>query len=175
MFNSALYFDFDGVVNATEPLHELVQEFHIPIDGSQHLAPVNHITYAPFVVETMERFRAEHGLELVWSTTWNEFNHVLKLAAYLGGLDGGRVLPAALNVEATNKAEWTAWKAEAIIADQAADPKPFVWVDDNAHQFWGDKVRELTSAPSLFITPNSHTGLTVEDLNAIDEFLTATE
>jgi hypothetical protein len=171
MFKARLYFDFDGVVNAKEPTHKSIKSFQIPIEGSDHLAPVNHITYSPTVVTMIEVFREKYGLELVWGSTWNEFSHVLKLAAHLEGLDNGRVLPAALNKAAKDKAEWTAWKAAAIIADQAQDPLPFIWVDDNAHRYHGELVQNNTTAEGLLLTPNSLTGLTLEDLDTMESFL----
>jgi hypothetical protein len=44
-------------------------------------------------------------------------------------------------------------------------------VDDNAHEFWGDEVNAGTVVPSLFITPNSTWGLTSENLNDMEAFL----
>lgn len=171
MFKARLYFDFDGVVHAKNPAHKIVKSFRIPIEGSDHLAALSHVVYSPTVVHMIERFRETYDVELVWSTTWNEDNHVLKLAAYLEGLDNGRVLPAKLNKQARDKSEWTAWKADAIIADQKEKPTPFIWVDDNAHAYHADRVKSNTTAPSLFITPNSLTGLTIDDLDQIETFL----
>ena len=170
-FKARLYLDFDGVLNAKQPQHDDVAEFHIPIEGSANLAPVNHIVYSPHVVRELERFREQYGLELVWLTTWNESDHVLKLSPYLGGLADGRVLPAKLHTAQVGKREWTAWKGAAIVADQDASPSPFVWIDDNAHQFHGEFVQNQVNVDTIFITPNSSWGLTTENLNAIESFL----
>lgn len=170
-FKARLYLDFDGVLNAKRPEHSDVAQFQIPIEGSANLAPVNHITYSPTVIRALERFRNVYGLELVWLTTWNEMNHVLKLAPYLNGLDNGRVLPANLHTRQVGKKDWTQWKGEAILADQSSSSLPFVWIDDNAHIHWGDFVAEQVSSESLFITPVSLTGLTQDNLDEIESFL----
>lgn len=167
-----LYADWDGVINAHTPAHELVEQFTVLIEGSQHIAPKSIITYSPTVVEFIDTLRIKYGVELIWLTTWNEYEHILTAVQQLGGgLADGKVLPANLNVEAKNKAEWTQWKADAIIADQAADPAPFVWFDDNAHAFHDEAVRAATSTvPSLFVTPVSDTGLTLQDLHLTEGF-----
>ena len=170
-FLASLYLDFDGVVNAPHPQHKMVKKFSIEIEGSQHLAPVNYITYSPIVVERLESFRKTYNVELVWGTTWNHSNHVLKLASDLKGLDNGRVLPAVLHTAQVGRREWTQWKADAIIVDQLKNPRPFIWVDDNAHQFHGTAVESQVSAPSLFVTPNSTFGLTLNDLDKMETFL----
>jgi len=172
MFTNTLYLDFDGVVNAKKPIHNLVSKFEIAINGSAHLAPVNYITFSPTVVATLDDLREKYNMELVWLTTWNEEDHVLKLSEPLGGLHDGRVLTADLNKAAVNKSEWTRWKAKAIIADQLKSPKPFVWIDDNAHQFHAEIVSaETKKVSSLMLTPVSRTGLTVENLTHVEDFL----
>lgn len=172
MFKTTLYLDFDGVLNAKKPAHALISKFTIAIKDSLNLAPVNHVTFSPYVIHSLDKIRVQYQLELVWLTTWNEKNDVLKLSAPLGGLHNGRVLVANLNQKALNKKEWTQWKADAIIADQLSTPRPFVWVDDNAHQFHSEIVNAETKiVPSLFLTPVSLTGLTVANLEELQVFL----
>ena len=170
-FTSRLYLDFDGVLNAKDPQHALIKVFSIPIEGSRNLAPVNHITFSPTVVEVIDYFRTFYNVELVWLSTWNDRNDVLKLSSFLKGVEGGRVIEANLNQSAKNKKEWTQWKADAIIADQKTDPKRFIWVDDNAHRFHGDTVvLEASHVESLLVTPESLWGLTIDDLNTMEAF-----
>ena len=169
-----IYLDFDGVLNAKNPQHDDVAQFSIPIEGSFHLAPINYITFSPTVVYAIERLRKQYDLELVWLSTWNDSEHVLKLANHLKGLDGGRViLPPPLPVEKVTRKEWTAWKAAAIIVDQAENPADFVWVDDHAIEHFGIEIAQETEAEKLYITPNSEYGLTRENLEDIEEFLKA--
>jgi hypothetical protein len=171
MYDATLYLDFDGVFNAKKPLHESVEQFIIKVENSINFRPENLIVFSPTVVKTIEAFRHEYNAELVWLTTWNENNTVLRLAEYLGGLDNGRVLPANLHTAQVGKRDWTQWKAEAILTDQDFNARPFVWVDDNAHQYWGEYVKKSIHENSLFIEPVSHNGLTISELDKIDGFL----
>lgn len=171
MFNARMYLDFDDCINAKEPDHEDIQKFEISIQGSLYLAETNYITFSPTVVNRLESFRTKYNVEVVWSTTWNESNHVLKLTDKLGGLEGGRVLPAKLHVEQVPPKIWTAWKAEAIIADQEANPLPYIWVDDKATSLWGEDVLAAVPAESLHVEPNHVTGLTLADLDRMEKFL----
>jgi hypothetical protein len=170
MFNYRFYLDFDGVVNAEAPEHDVVSKFVIPIEGSQYLSAENHITFSPTVVHMLDSFRVEHNIELVWLTTWNDREDVLKLSDYLNGLHGGRVVAPNL-IDTWDKKEWTQWKADAIIADQKESPTPFVWVDDNAHQYHAETViSSIQTIPHLIVTTNSVTGLTITDLDKMREF-----
>jgi hypothetical protein len=166
-----LYLDFDGVLNADDPQHSEVRKFTMLTEGSINFQAESPIVFSPNVVEYLDKLRDQYDMELVWLTTWNENNLVLGFAEHLKGLDHGRVIPANLHTAQVGKREWTQWKAEAILADQAADPTPFVWVDDNAHEHWGDEVNAGTTVPSLHITPNSTWGLTRENLEEMEAFL----
>lgn len=170
-FNATLYKDWDGITNAPEPLFEEVLSFNVAVEGNPYLLNPSRITYAPQVVATIDKIREAHGVELVWSTTWNYLNAVDLLPVHLHGLANGRVLHANLNHSARGKAEWTAWKAEAIIADQILNPRPFVWVDDNAPRYWGDHVSKNVDVPHLIVIPDSLHGLTEADLKSIEAFL----
>lgn len=167
-----MYFDFDGVFNAPEPPYADVEKFSVEVNGSAHLAPVNNITYSPSVVNRIERLRANFNVELVWLSSWNDENHILAVAPFMAGLHEGRVIDAALNHAADNSHDWTFWKAEAILADQLADPCPFVWVDDNAPRYHGLRITsDLENISKKIIVPDSKTGLTISDLDEIESFI----
>jgi hypothetical protein len=143
-FKAVLYKDWDGVTNAEEPSHNDTASFEVEILAHSYLVNPSKITYSPSVVSFIDRLRRQYELELVWSTTWNLNDTVLLLPELLGGLANGRVLPISLNDDAESKKEWTQWKAYAIVEDQHRSPKPFVWIDDNAHTYWTDYVKENT-------------------------------
>lgn len=170
-FKATLYKDWDGITNAPNPHFAEVMSLDVEILDNPYLINPSRITFAPQVVRTIDQLREEYSVELVWSTTWNYLNAVELLHVHLNGLANGRILPANLNHEAKGKGEWTAWKAEAIIADQQANPRPFVWIDDNAPTYWGDYVSEQVSQPHLIIIPNSLHGLTEEHFQQVREFL----
>lgn len=175
MFKAKLYLDFDGVINAVNPQHDLITNFDIASTNDKIFAKINNMTYSPTVVEALDNFRDFYDVELVWLSSWNDQQDVLKLPPFLNGLHGGRVLEANLNYEATNKHEWTQWKADAIIADQKMNPLPFVWIDDNAHNFHMETVKLATHGThKSFVQPISDHGLTTENLKTISDFLTIT-
>lgn len=170
-FRAILYKDWDGVTNAKNPPHGDTRVVDVAILNNKYLINPSRITFSPLVIAEIDRLREQYALELAWSTTWNLNGTVLTLPELIGGLRGGRVLPIALNHHAKDKKEWTQWKADAIIEDQNRNPSPFIWLDDNAHAYWGKYVQKHTAAPSLLITTESSSGLTLTNLQAMESFL----
>lgn len=169
------YTDVDGVYHANNPQHEAVKEVLILIEGSKNFKRETIVKYSPTVVDRVESFLQTHNMEPVFLTSWNENNTVRLLSEAIGLMPEGRIIPANLRTEQNvPRKEWTEWKAQAIIADQALSPAPFIWVDDNAPTYWGEYVSENVNVPHLIITPNSEHGLTLQELNAIENFLQET-
>lgn len=170
-YDRTIYSDFDGVYNAPEPPFEDLEQVVLKVQESVNFLPESNIIYSRSVVNRMEKFREDFNAEWVWATSWNEGNRISVFVDHLKAFTDGRVLPAVLHTAQVSRKEWTQWKADAIIADQAVNERPFVWIDDHAHEHWGDEVAAATTAPSLFITPQSNFGLTVDELDRIEEFL----
>lgn len=167
-----IFLDFDGVVNAKQPLFDDVETFMIPIEGSHLLAAETVITFSPTVVQRLDDFRSKYDVELVWLTTWNESEHILKVSTHLNGLHGGRVLhPPVLPEGKVSRKEWTNWKFEAVKADHSVNPVPFVWVDDHAIEHYGIEVAQTVPVDKFYITPVSLHGLTEYNLEDIELFL----
>lgn len=166
-----LYLDFDGIVNAKCPPYPSVMRIRAPKNDNKFLARLTFVTFAPAVVERLDYILKTYDVELVWVTTWNESEAILKMPHLLKGLHGGRVLTPSLNERARNKKEWTQWKADGIIADQHSNPLPFIWVDDNAHQHHGEVVSSTVKTQHLFVTPKSSLGLTMNNLAIIEQFV----
>lgn len=165
-----LYLDLDGVIHAPEPETES-EVVEVEIDESRYLRPVSVVRYSPTIVKRLDEIIRTYNVELVWLTTWNENDHVLKLPVLFKALSGGRVIPPAFNHEATNKKEWTQWKADAIIEEQTLTPVPFVWVDDNAHASHSENVHVIVGVvPQLHLTTDSEKGLTLKNLDLIEAF-----
>jgi hypothetical protein len=171
MFKARMYLDFNGVINAVSPEHPDIDSFGFPIENSPYFAANNHITYSPTVIRRIDEFRHTHGIELVWLSTLNVDNHVLKLSKLLSGLDGGRVVPASLHTDNVGPKLWTEWKYNAILADQKESRMPFIWVDDKAAEYWGEEVLAGVDVESLFITTDARIGLSITDFKHIDEFM----
>jgi len=172
MFAARLYLDFDGVLNADHPQFDDCETFLVKsTDLRTWQSKQKQITFSPTVVNTLERFREDYNVELVWHSTWNENLDVLNLPKPLRGLAGGRVSPSLLDLNADTNRAWTQWKANALLADQKDDELPFVWVDDEAIKYHGKHVSEVTAGTkSLFVEPREYWGLTKTNLATMETF-----
>lgn len=175
-FKSRLFLDFDGVINAANPLRgadtQIVRKrVAVPIGGG--LAENYLISFSSRVIETLDRLRNQYAMELVWVSTWNEGGNVFRLPPLLDGLSGGRMLDgSAINRRLTTLPEWTRWKADAIIEDLRNNELPFVWVDDDAVHCHQDTVQEAyPDTEKLMVAPAGRKGLLLPELEAIEQFL----
>jgi len=170
-FKARLYLDWDGVVNADKPRFDDADSFLFPKKKGRGLKETHKFTYSPTVVNTLDRFRTEYDVELVWNSTWNENLDILRVAEKLGALDDGRVLPAVINRYVDTNRQWTQWKADALLADQRGDALPFAWVDDMALEFHGkDVVTATTGTHSLLVEPREYWGITQAHLDNMEKF-----
>lgn len=169
----SFYKDFDGVTNAPAPAFAAIETHTVSIANHRYIKDNSELTIAPEVMHSLQAMRNDYNTEIVFLTTWNHDNAITLAMEQTGYLPHARVIPADLNHEAQDKAEWTQWKADAIIADQKNDPKPFVWVDDNAPAYWSEYVTLNVTTPHLIVQTDSTTGLTQADLAKIEEFLQA--
>ena len=133
-----LYLDVDGVINAQMPM-----DWGKLCNGH---AGGYSIRWAPRMVAEL----ADLNVELVWTTTWRD-EAVTELAPLIGWGEHGRVLHPA-----GGELIWPSidWKFEAVLADQAASPSSFIWLDDELeaeHKRHGGLV--LTVPAALGITP----------------------
>lgn len=156
-----IYSDFDGVYNIPESPQTVTAA--VATQHSKYLARKNTIAWNPGTVAMLRQLLGAGDFQFIWHTTWNHGGNI-RLAAEAMGLpqlmDHTRAL---LNDRAPNRKEWTRWKAESIIQDQEANPRPFIWIDDKAPIFWEDHVKGHTRAPSLVVKTNSRDGLLPED------------
>ena len=129
------------------------------------------ITWSPTVVRGLEALREDFDLELTWLTTWLGSKTMLDdLVAAVGGLASGRrlVMPPR-KLSGYISADW---KREAILADLARDPVPYIWADDVEVPLHGVFVRAaFPSVKFLHIAPLPEHGLTREHLAEIRTFL----
>ena len=121
--------------------------------------------------ELLRKLDALEGLDIIWVSAWRQETALLENAMRWhkpsGFLEwGDPVRDLSDSVE----------KLNAILADQAENPRPFIWADDEATT-WYDQMREKGTLPALephlVIAPDSKTGLTSSDLVAISNFVTA--
>lgn len=111
---------------------------------------------------------AELPVELVILSTWRQDFVSFKRATQWDQLENYRVLDWE---DGPNGSEHSG-KVPALVADQLANPRPFIWVDDEAHAFYSDADRDALSAvPSLLLAPDEKFGLTRTDYDAMVSFL----
>jgi len=157
-----IYSDFDGVYNISQSDDTVTAT--IQTENSEFLARKSKITWNPEIVELLKDLLKTDIYDFVWHTTWNHAGNI-RTAANIMGLEGVETYsPISLNGGAKSRKEWTSWKAKSIVEDQAANPRPFIWIDDSAPIYWGDHVQGHSKAPSLVLIPNSKKGLCKEEI-----------
>lgn len=159
-----IYLDFDGVLNAvsleTHRLH------HVTGFTGYRRTRVGYST-ATWSPEVMKRLKSLQQLaEIRWLTTWRS--------------DTARIeeeLPVQLDgwFDFENESLNHSGKLEAILADQADRPRPFIWVDDEEHRYYhcADQYGYVLSALTehLLIQPSTFAGLTTDDFDRMEAFL----
>jgi hypothetical protein len=113
------------------------------------------------------------GAELCWATTWSESIDE-DVAPYAGLPRGLRVAarPPELPTEAL-----TNWKLVQVRALIESEPRPFVWIDDDALDWPGPDgltAREWAAGleiPHLLLSPRPEIGLSLGELAEIHRFL----
>ena len=110
-------------------------------------------------------------VEIVFNTTWCDYPAALQELASIVGLDGTRQL----YYDDPSGALWRHYrhqKALKLVEDVKEHGEPFIWVDDEAIDMDGaSHVKVNTDVPRLFIVPNSRTGLTMENISTMREFI----
>jgi hypothetical protein len=151
-----LYLDVDGAIRPVEG--KMPGDFSDWIDES-------FITWSPSMVARIGAL----PVDIHWLTTWRDQANDLLCARF-----GWPAFPV---LERRREALW--WKLEALMAAQRHD-EPFIWIDDELDERRGgsagiiDDFLERFSAPYLLVSPNPHTGISLADLDGIDEFIKRT-
>lgn len=171
-----LYLDWDGVVNFFGSRNQYIKKsgFGYLRRGSAMPRPADRpsggLSFGPFPLNwsaELLRKLAALPVDIVFLSTWrHSFSELISATQW--DLENYRVL------------DWTdgpkdsehAGKVTALIADQLADPRPFIWADDEAHSFYSEADRaKLSGIPQLLLAPSEDLGLTADDYKAILNFL----
>jgi hypothetical protein len=107
-------------------------------------------------------FVEEHGVELVWCTTWERDANV-HIGPHIG-------LPELPVIEFGFTA--TDWKFGAVL--RYAEDRPLVWLDDDFELFDPEQqtfLRQRGDKPTLLHLVSPDVGLTADDLRAVKEWL----
>lgn len=152
--------DVDGVVNASEP-----EWGAAPHHGTAHaLGAPYRMRWAPALVDRIRALHTGGRAEIVWCTTWCAYASQLERLFRLPPLD--RAFADAAVGE----------QADALKVDAArrvlAGGRRLIWTDDEVVPLPGSELHaELTrSGRALLIRPRSRSGLTRDDMLAVEAF-----
>jgi hypothetical protein len=155
-----LYMDFDGVLAFKGSVSQYQARADLgDVHENENALSLSAIRELHWSGELVERLRALPA-DWVWLTSWFEVAQ--------------RELDPMLQVKSASSLFWTPDidqydKWEALVRDQNRNPRPFVWADDVATEFF-DASELLTWVPHLVLTPDEEMGLTRADLDAIQTF-----
>lgn len=173
-----LYLDLDGVVNFTGSRTQYAKHSgfgHMRrgsvLDPSKPSYDAftrrNNLLNLNWSAELLRKL-AQLPVELVILSTWRHDFDTFKRVTQWDDLTEYRVLDWADGPRGSEHAG----KVPALVADQLADPRPFIWVDDEAHPFYSDADRDaLSSVPNLLVTTDEKFGITLADYTAMLSFL----
>lgn len=161
-----LILDFDGVMSARDP-EQMAQEW-----GEVHVLTIrgHRITYAPELVETVERW-ARDDIQIVWLTTWGAHVHEFKA---LGMQEHRAIGVHDYDNSSALDPVWWKWAAlKRYVAMLPVDAR-IVWCDDRM-----DKKSRTTQGITEFrlqhnvlsFCPSIEAGLTRHQVQRIERFL----
>lgn len=159
-----LYCDVDGVINPADK----------KLDNISMSSLKRQIPFIKDFLKVPIRFRwnqdviaelASLPVNLIWLTTWN--HDAVNLLEPLLGLKSSNMLPYRMKIyEIRNQRH----KYDLLKNHQKNNPSDFIWVDDVATKHYDD-AHWSEDYSRLIIRPNFKTGLTLEEVERIKEFL----
>lgn len=167
MSRPVIYLDVDGVLNmlgrsedaeGNECWGDFVVHPNVKPDDIPNFGQGYDLCMSKSMVAALAALPAD----VVWLTTWRH-----DAAKHVAPLVGAPEWPVI---------DWAYEKGAALAQDQAANPRPFVWVDDweateaNLIYFMGKQL-ETSKVPYQLIKPDPRQGLTRANMRAIQGFL----
>lgn len=170
MTRARFYLDIDGCVLADALTWGDRQTKTLRVRLGGGLGMLYKLDYSRTQLDTIETLRHDFDVELVILSTWLEDGHIHHLQKKLNALHGARWLPIPRRLGKTQELPH-AWKLDALLADQADNPGPFIWADDDEVPVHGETVAGAVSEPVLLLAPTSGLGLTPAHLEQARAFL----
>lgn len=171
MKNKPIWFlDVDGVINCfPAPTHSQLMASQDWRD-----ATVNgyKVWWREELVHFINRVHREGLAEIMWLTTWEE--RAPELLAPALGLDDFAVAPKVKGSDFPFL-DWWKWNTVKKVLDARDASQRLVWTDDDVDGAVRGFATSKFDKRGLFITPESNPGLTSEDQDLIETFLTAHE
>jgi len=162
-----LYLDVDGVINYFGGrMNYDKDDFENPWPTRAE-AEVRRfrVVWAPEMLAALDAL----DLDIVWLTTWRN-SAVNDLAPALGGWGANfRVMhPLEEDEWMFQRVASIEWKLPALLADQKADPSPFIWLDDEIGMKEAVEARQVGG---LAMPPNPDVGITSKEIAAMVDYI----
>ena len=162
--------DVDGVLNAIcDPLSppDTWSDYKSGAATAGHVTWP--ITFSPTVVRTLQDLHETRKVEIRWLTTWaHEANGPLR--DLLGFPNPFEVVGAPGYLKGRSSSWWKLPLAQKVYETTL---RPLVWIDDDLSRvpeatYWVDT---LNADRTLALSPQTHIGITPEDLECINDFV----
>lgn len=157
--------DVDGVLNALND-HSMWSPAGLKSGRATSDNGTYTIKWAPELIDGLKAL----DLDLCWATTWRS-TAASSIGPLIGWGEDSRWLTH--DHGSLDRYGWSIdWKYPSVVADQKADPSPFLWVEDELegwHMQWAE------DAGGLAICPDPEFGITPEQLEEIREYVRKAE
>lgn len=180
-----LLVDFDGVINFEASLGAYsknpdafgyLERSTLLVDGMEV-----EVRWSSELVARLNRIKRDFGCEWKWLTTWLD-DAVTQVDKVLATESDGHIpwhpdagIPLDASVDEI-VAERTTRKCARLVELVRGDPRPFVWIDDQAtHEGLPSDCLEVGDVSHLTIAPDPKYGLLRRDVDRIVEFLSGLE
>lgn len=149
-----LYLDLDGVVYPIDALYDAV---NVDYDD----ADIDKLHDREWWRKSIVNRLGSMGVEVVLASSWGRMFLGSVMHSPKESIAATRALYVDMNIS----------KADAVASDLAADPVPFVWIDDCLTP---DMINQVKAAipediPGLYVKTHSDQGLTSQELDAIEQ------
>lgn len=155
-----LYLDVDGVVNAWFAGYAWNKDTQ-KVGHATSRSGTYKIIWAPEMIEALNAM----DIEVVWTTTWRE--HAAPEIGALVGLaeDARHLVPVDPDMYPFPSIDW---KVIAVEQEQATDPSPFIWIDDEID---GRHVLRARALGGLPMSPDPNLGITPAMVERMIEYV----
>jgi hypothetical protein len=149
-----LYLDIDGVLNAWHSQlawpDSTIKNAEVPVDIDGYSRFVT-LEWAADLIDAL----AKLDVELVWATTWTTEAPTVAAGAFGFGQGQRFLTPGNGRLSFPS----IAWKEQAVMADQLANPSSFIWVDDELTERHVERVTGIFGERALVVCSDHGTGL----------------
>jgi hypothetical protein len=173
--------DFDGVINFSASINAYrkhddafgyVNKTRLSCDGHPF-----DVHWSAQLVRGLNQAKVDAGAGWLWLSTWQQCA-VTEIDRELGTLSDGFIAwdsfsePSVAALAGGAAQVRIARKYEQVLKQIAANPRPFVWIDDDLAPLYVARDFEHDfDVPHLVVSPEEQFGMTSDDLRRVTEFL----